>query len=188
MPGQSPALGPRPSRSVPTYYSGAQEPEERTGSDLVREFLSCSNNSTLLRRFARRLIDCPVAAEDVVQEAMVLMLQLERGPTCPERVRQWCCRVVAYVALHHRRSLARRKHHESQARLNIHTSTESLERTLLARGVLHAWSRRLGSSEWNLLMQRYFMGEPTEQLAESMGVSEAAIRMRLSRLRRHLFE
>lgn len=141
----------------------------------------------MLRRFARRLIDCPIAAEDVVQEAMVLMLQLERGPS-PDRVRQWCCRVVAYVALHHRRSVARRRHHETQAVLNLQVATESLERALLARSVLYAWSRRIGSAEWALLMKRYWLEEPAKRLAESLGVSEAAIRMRLSRLRKHLFE
>jgi RNA polymerase sigma-70 factor, ECF subfamily len=65
-----------------------------------------------LRRAARRILGCPDAAHDAVQETLIT---LWLHPPTHEHERAWLLRTVVHRSLHQRRTQMRRKHWEGAA-------------------------------------------------------------------------
>lgn len=68
-------------------------------------------------------------------------------------------------------------------------SSESVERSVEQReltAALNKWCRMLSEEHRRVFMQRYYMSEPVQTIAEQNGISEGAVKMMLLRLRNRL--
>ena len=101
--------GPPGGRAVnqPRAYASASDPELMTwsaGGDTRAFDAVVVRHGPLALRIARRLVDDAVAAEDIVQEAMVrLWSQAARFDASRALLTTWLYRIVANLAIDHRR-------------------------------------------------------------------------------------
>ena len=133
-----------------------------------------------LVRLARGLVDDPLAAEDVVQDALVL--GLERG--VPERApaRAWLAGATRRLALRERRGSHRRRNRERVAAKAeaVADSSGLVERAELAEALLGAL-RGLDEPYRQTMLLRYLEDRSPREIALVDGVPIDTVRWRLRR-------
>src|SRR5207247_192476 len=137
-----------------------------------------------LTRYCERMLPGRGAADDVVQETLLIAYRaLERGER-PEQLRSWL-----YGIARHRAASARRAHRET---VPLSASLDGVERpedaVERARIVREAFSRlaRLPAQQRQALLARALEGRGYRQIADTLGVSDESARQLVSRARRAL--
>lgn len=118
-------------------------------------------------------------AEDVVQE--VFMSYLQRPPQCdgPARLRAWLMTATANKCKNLLSSGWRRRTLPLE---DVHASPEHHDEVLEVRSAL----AKLPPNLRGVVHLYYFEGMPTKQIAETLGLSDTAVRSRLFQARKQL--
>lgn len=142
-----------------------------------------------MRDLARSLLADPAAAEDVVQEAWIAAL--EHPPLADRPLEPWLARVVRNFAWKRRRAEARRSVHERQADSAepVPGPEATAERLELQRTILAA-VEAIPEPFRTVVVERYFQGRSSADIARALSLPEGTVRWRLKRgldeLRRRL--
>lgn len=155
----------------------------RDGDDSARDALMVVARP-LMVRWARRLVDDPVVAEDVVQEALIEVHRTVGGLREPEAVAGWLHLAVRKHADRHRR----RRQPGQLLDLAVALGPDPAE--LAERSEDRALVRRalalVKDTDRLLLVLRYYGGWPESDLAVLLGIRGGAVRKRLYDARRRL--
>jgi RNA polymerase sigma-70 factor (ECF subfamily) len=133
-----------------------------------------------IRRFARILVRDEDAADELVQDVAVTVLEHARGPLDAASLRSWCCGVARHLSMHRRRTLARLA--ACLGALDVVERWDP-EPSMIARDELSAGMDVLDEASQRLLVARFLEGETSTELGARWHVSPASVRMRLTRAR-----
>jgi RNA polymerase sigma factor (sigma-70 family) len=138
-----------------------------------------------LMSYVRRLVGDSEIARDVMQNVSVTVLTAPEAPSNGAQFAAWCRGVARNVAAHERRIRKRSQSYIAEEELDNEPSSpeSSPEDSTNSRKVLRSLVRELGASEFELLVRRYVLEEDSNELANELDQSPAALRMRLMRLR-----
>jgi RNA polymerase sigma-70 factor (ECF subfamily) len=159
------------------------------GPSFLRLFLP---NERRLYAYALTLLPQATDAEDVLQEASLVMWDKfdERQP--PDDFVAWGCRIVYFKVLDFRKKLQRSRVLFNQSMLErvAETAAEQGEALQLEERwqALQHCLELLRPVDRDLLARRFAEGATTESTAESIGRSVHAVYKALSRIRHALFE
>jgi len=142
-----------------------------------------------VRRYVKSLVGRDSDVDDVLQD--VCMAILARGETAVEvqGISAWLRGIARNVVLHHWRSAHR---HRSLLALPSDpdkaslVGTRSTEDIVFSRDALEKCWRELDERSRRVLTLRYIDGRTSREIARELQVSPAAVRIRLSRLRRKM--
>jgi len=142
-----------------------------------------------VRMLSRALLADPNEADDVAQDAWVAALK--RPPSAGDGLRGWWVRVVKSSAANRRRSELRRTDRErTHAAERTEATDPQVETTLDAHRRLVAALEALEEPLRRVIVEHYFHGSSSREIAEREGVADSTIRTRLQkaleRLRREL--
>ncbi|HMF44522.1 MAG TPA: sigma-70 family RNA polymerase sigma factor [Polyangia bacterium] len=139
-----------------------------------------------LARYARSLMPTPEDASDLLQEVGVVVLASNEAPTDAREFISWCRGIAHNLALHHWRA-ARRRNDALTGLGSAYDSGEtpvtSLETILADRESLAMCLQSLDEPSRQLLKLKYIDGKTSTEIAQILGQSPEAVRMRIMRLR-----
>jgi RNA polymerase sigma factor (sigma-70 family) len=144
----------------------------------------------MLTAYVRRLAGNQQIAADLLQESIVRILATPE-PCVAQDFLAWCCGVARHVMASDWRT---RKRALSQQPLEgdlvdeISSQDGDPDGRVDARAFLLRASHAIDEEGLRLLVRRYVLEETGSELAEDLGQSSAALRMRLMRLRTTLSE
>ncbi len=136
-----------------------------------------------LTRYVKRLMPEVQDPVDVVQEVGLRLLRQPPMPLCFDRFDAWCRSVARHVVLHELRSA--RHERKKLAALGLDGSVNFWQPELQAemRSTLVRRLKGVDAESCELLTRRYVLEQTSEEIAQAMNLSAAAVRMRLMRLR-----
>lgn len=143
----------------------------------------------VLRAYLRRVAGPQQSTSDLLQEVSLRILSGD-GPDDPKDFLAWCCGVARHVLAYDWRM---RKRSQSELSLDGDMALELSSRQgdpdshVDARAFVARAVRRVNSADFDLLVRRYVYEETGKELADGLGQSAAALRMRLMRLRSTLY-
>ncbi len=149
---------------------GLQEPF----AELVHRHMS------LVYGTARRQIGDPHVAEDICQKVFCTLAQNAKSIRKPEQLPGWLYRTTRQLAAMHFRSEGRRLRRERLAAVNIDTMDQS-ESWNEIEPLLDQAIDSLAEADRLAILLRFFRGNSMAEVGASLGVSEAAAKMRLGR-------
>jgi RNA polymerase sigma factor (sigma-70 family) len=140
-----------------------------------------------LRAYIRRRVRDSMEAEEVFQDLSLIVIRHRSAPKDADHFSAWCYAVVRHVLARHLRTKRRRAKLLSRVEFEttVHEAGQRVdpERAASAREALRTLGKSLEPHARELLVQRYLLGESTEEIARQLCESPAAVRMRLMRLR-----
>ena len=138
--------------------------------------------------YARRM-EAEVAL-DITQEAFCRLWKQAQGGEAIRHPKAWLLRVARNLAEDEAKSAFRRNgttgpEHLSQLRARL---ASPLDQVLCneERARVRHWLNELPAADREILTLKYALGHATEEIAESLEISPAAVHMRLSRARQRL--
>jgi RNA polymerase sigma factor (sigma-70 family) len=144
-------------------------------------------NAKSLRAYIRRRVCDATEAEEVFQELSLMVIRDRSHSENIEQFAAWYRALARNILAHHFRSERRRAGLLSRVELETASSTLTHEidpeRSASAREILRTLETRLEPRARELLLQRYLLGESTEEIALRLAETPAAVRVRLMRLR-----
>jgi len=137
-----------------------------------------------LLAYIRRRVDDLETAEEIVQEVSLRALA-GTAPEDPQSFLLWSCGIARHVIFQEWRRRCRTRSEQPPGDFiveGVRDPKPPTDRLLDARTAL---ARAIGddTESFSLLLRRYMDGESSKQLAKELGVTTAALRMRLSRSR-----
>jgi RNA polymerase sigma-70 factor, ECF subfamily len=170
-----------------TEEAGQLSRERTCYESFVQLFARCEPG---LRAFVRPLVPTWDDAEEVIQQACVVLWRkygdFEQGTD----FLKWACTVAGYEVLKYQRSKARDRHQFSEALLAVlveEGTEESAERDR-ERAALEDCIERLPPRQRELIRRCYGGGTTIKQVAESLGRSATGVYKALNRIRQALLE
>jgi len=158
---------------------------ERAGDGDVAAFEALARrHGPLMRAYARRLLNSPAEADDVVQESLITAWKEIGALRDGAAVKAWLMRIVGHRAVDAGR---RRKSHgnvEDQHELfdpapgPAQAAVAGSARTALGRAL-----GRLPAEQRRCWVLKEFGGQSYEEIAQTLGISAASVRGRLARAR-----
>lgn len=138
-----------------------------------------------LMSYVRRLVGDAELARDVMQNVSVTILTAPEAPSNGMQFAAWCRGVARNVAAYERRVRRRSQSILPEGDLDDERPDPELnpEESTNSRKMLRSLVRELGADEFELLVRRYVLEEDSNELANDLEQSPAALRMRLMRLR-----
>ena len=138
-----------------------------------------------LMSYVRRLVGDAELARDVMQNVSVTILTASEAPTDGPQFAAWCRGVARNVAAYERRVRRRSQNMIPEGELDDDRPDPETnpEESTNSRKMLRSLVRELGADEFELLVRRYVLEEDSNELANDLEQSPAALRMRLMRLR-----
>lgn len=134
-----------------------------------------------LRTLARRLLNDPNDAEDVVQEAWLKTREVVDTFPSRGRLRAWLTGLVHRMARDTMRARRRRERREEVVAASARQDAEDgVERLAALESLLHT-VRMLDEPLRAVVLLRYLDGHTTAEIAVALGISEDLVRKRLSR-------
>jgi RNA polymerase sigma-70 factor (ECF subfamily) len=159
------------------------------GKLFLRLFLQ---NERRLYAYVLTLLANHADADDVLQEASLVMWDKFDEQHPPDDFAAWGCRIAYFKVLDFRKKRQRSRVQFSEALLEriAETAIEQAAALQLAerREALAGCVARLAPGERDLLTRRYTHGASVETIAAQLGRSADAIYKSLARVRRALFE
>jgi RNA polymerase sigma factor (sigma-70 family) len=139
----------------------------------------------LLRAYVRRIAGSHQLAGDLLQDVSVRILA-GAGPTDPRDFLAWCFGIARHALSYEWRMQKRAREAvalegdlvEAISSTDFDPDNQADARAWLARA-----AAQIDSEELDLLVRRYVLEETGKELADDLGQSSAALRMRLMRLR-----
>lgn len=123
------------------------------------------------------------AAQDIVQETLLDAYRGFGGLREPEKAGAWLYVVLRRKAANHRRS------RKPEAELTVEPQTPGPEQAeSLVRGIIIDQMGKLAAGDREIIAGKYLLGLSYRELAESLGIREAAIRVRCLRAKQKLRE
>lgn len=139
-----------------------------------------------LRTLARRLLNDPNDAEDVVQEAWLKTREVVDTFPSRGRLRAWLTGLVHRMARDTMRARRRRERREEVVAASARQDAEDgVERLAALESLLHT-VRMLDEPLRAVVLLRYLDGHTTAEIAAALGISEDLVRKRLTRGRNAL--
>jgi RNA polymerase sigma factor (sigma-70 family) len=138
-----------------------------------------------MRALALGLVSDPHEADDVAQDASLAALL--HPPPEGAALRPWLATVVRRLVWRRRRSEMRRADHEAEARCSEDEDVDALEQIDTQRLLLDA-VRDLEEPLRTTVVQRYFEGKTSAEIARTSGVPAGTVRARLKRALERLRE
>ena len=139
----------------------------------------------MLTSYVRRLAGSQQVAADILQESIVRILATE-GSFVAQDFPAWCCGVARHVMASDWRTRQRALAEQSlagDAVDEISSADSDPDGRVDARAFLKRASQAIDEEGLQLLIRRYVLEETGSELAEDLGQTSAALRMRLMRLR-----
>lgn len=153
----------------------ALERDEAAFQQFVERYLDFVYSTAL-----RRLNGDKSGAEEVTQNVFLVAARKARALAAHPAVAGWLYRTATQTADNVRRSEIRRKARELEAaQMNSGDADDSLVEQVLP--LLEDAMQELAEPERLLVLSRFFLKKPMRELATSLGISEAAAKMRVSR-------
>jgi RNA polymerase sigma-70 factor (ECF subfamily) len=156
---------------------------QKGDKDAYRRFLEA------LVPYVRAVVNCRVDAvadvDDIVQDCLLGIHTSLHTYAPSRRIKPWINAIIRYKVIDYFRSMSRKKEHTTGADLGVTTpaSEPNLEREALTPDARRVWRQveqlPEGMKEAILLTKR--QGMSTRNAASHMGLSEAALRQRISR-------
>ncbi len=145
----------------------------------------------MLADYVRCIAPTLPEAEDIFQEVGLLVLNHKTGPLDLPTAGAWLRGVARNVVLQHLRAQGRQRHLSSEEILDLVDRTweeEDAEADIWndRRAALTACLQQLGSSDQQILKERYADGAASDAIAERLRRSPEAMRMKIMRLRQAL--
>ena len=127
--------------------------------------------------FARQSLGDPELAEEAVQETFVRALRAQRGFD-PElgAIRPWLFAIERHIIVDLARSRSVRQTQELDP--DLPSATDQVEVAMRAWNVEEAL-RRLGPEHRQVVLEIYYRGRPSRELARQLGIPEGTVRSRL---------
>ncbi|MCW5557089.1 MAG: sigma-70 family RNA polymerase sigma factor [Verrucomicrobiae bacterium] len=129
---------------------------------------------------ALRQLREPGAAQDVTQQTFCALAQKAATLRDPRRVAAWLHRTSRQLSALHCRTEQRRSLREQAVAMNL-SAAEDDRRWEDLEPLLDQALEGLGDSDRTALLLRFFEGRPMADVADALGVSEAAAKMRIGR-------
>ena len=129
-------------------------------------------------------------ALDIMQEAFCRFWRQTQQGECIRHPKAWLLRVARNLAEDEAKSAFRRNgtsgpEHLSQLRARLASPLEQVLNNEERAHVRH-WLAELPAADREILTMKYALGHGTEEIAEALEISPAAVHMRLSRARQRL--
>lgn len=143
----------------------------------------------LVYRLCLRYFKAPEIAEDLSQEILLKVYNQLKGLEKPENFKGWILRVSSNLCADHYRKLKRRKEIQEQVAVEVlvdekdshEVKTEGLQNEKLIDAI-----EKLNDKDREIVSLHYFSELPIKEVAQSLGIGESAVKMRLSRCREKL--
>jgi RNA polymerase sigma-70 factor (ECF subfamily) len=153
-----------------------------------------STYGKLCKQLAFRILGNPQDAEECVSD-MLLAVWNSRNPIEPHSLKAYLISLTRHAAMDKLKARQRQKRGGTEFETALDELAEILpsgeqvekqieERELIA--ALTAWLRTLSPEVRSIFMQRYFMSEPVQAIAEANHMSVSAVKMTLMRTRNKL--
>ncbi len=141
-----------------------------------------------MRQYILTLLPNYTEAEDVLAETnMSIWEQFDENDE-PRDFRAWACTIAYYQVLTRRKQLARRGKVLSDELIDLLASeaVEHLERPDQRIEALRTCLEKLNQAHRELIQKYYSGGWKLEEIAQTLGHTTAAVKTRISRIRRKL--
>jgi len=159
--------------------------------EAIAEFIKLlTSHQVRLRAFALSLIPHWADAEEVLQEANLVMWKKFEQFTLGTSFFSWACKIIHLTAKDFRKRQSRsRVHFGDQFMELVAARTDQLEEELSQReAVLNNCIGKLKEKHRQMLHMRYQQAMSVERLAEAVGSTAKAIYQALSRIHKALFD
>jgi RNA polymerase sigma-70 factor, ECF subfamily len=150
--------------------------------------------AALIRRFERTalalafgIVNCAEAAGDVTQEAFITAWKRLGDIDEPARFPGWLCQIVRNTAIDLRRKRLRQQRVAMGAAVSEVNTDDALGRHDTRSDIAEALER-LDEMSRSVIVLRYYEGLASKEIAAVLGMTPAAVDMRLSRARQELRE
>jgi len=143
----------------------------------------------LMRAYARRLLNSPAEADDVVQEALIQAWREIGSVRDGSAVKSWLMRITSHRAIDHARR--RKPHAPIEDHTQLPDTAASPEQAAVAssrRQALGVALQKLPDEQRRCWVLKEFGGQSYEDIAETLGISPASVRGRLARARTTLMK
>ncbi|MDD4870612.1 MAG: sigma-70 family RNA polymerase sigma factor [Kiritimatiellae bacterium] len=154
--------------------------EKNDRSDLLRQMEAIvAEHETALLRYATRILDNPVAAEDVVQNVFVKLFENWKKGTRPSgKLRSWLYRVTHNEAIdfiRHESRLSILHQKQSEENVNCPDGVHCVESEAERRTMVLEHVRKLHPTEQQVLLLRLEEGLSYKEIAEVTGRTEGNV-------------
>lgn len=161
-------------RGVDTSRSASPSSEAADAEGLGDAFLAHGGE---MYGFARRATDDAGAAEEIVQETFVRAWRARhRFDARLGNLRTWLFAIERNVVIDHARAAA--VHRTEALDRDVPVDTDDLERAMVAWQVEEA-VRRLRGEHRHVLLETYYKGRSSRDVATELGIPEGTVRSRL---------
>ena len=157
----------------------------------ARDFLTLFvANERRLRNFARVLVYQSHDADEVFQEASVIMLEKFDSLTPESDFARWACRIILFKVMELRRRRGREKLRFSDTTVEaLAGHAETMVTKLGERGVaLENCIQHLSPTSRGILVERYEFGQEIDTIASKFETTSQAVYRSLSRSRKLLHD
>ena len=160
------------------------EPTDRN-AEFLRLFVT---HESKIRGYILCMVNNWADADDILQEAVVVMMRKFQGFDSPERFLQWALRVARFEVLNH---MQKRSHHLPLfSPVVLEAIEEKAAREIQVqdsrREALQACIHKLREQDQELLRLRYEVEATTQSVAETVGRSVDAVYKALNRVHHQL--
>ena len=141
-----------------------------------------------LRRFIRSLLPTWTDADDVLQQAAIVIWRKFEQYDPETNFMKWACVIARFEALAYRRKVARSRlvYREDLMELMADEGIEELDDRRVEHDALESCLGEMAEKHRRFLTLAYTPGVKVKEMAEEAGSTAAAFYMRLKRLRRKL--
>ena len=154
-----------------------REYSERHSEDAFRALVD--RHVGLVHGVARRQTRDEHLAEEVTQAVFILFARKASTLKAETLLAGWFYRTTRFVALHALRTERRRQFHEGEFATMDTTRSDSVWEQVSPH--LEEVMSRLGETDRNAVVLRFFQGRSFAEVAQALGTTEAAAKMRVSR-------
>ena len=146
-----------------------------------------ANFTTIYRLVSYRLwtyTGSSADAQDIVQE--VFLLAYRKDIRCHAKPEAWLMKTADNLCRNHARTRNRQEQKQKKAAKDVpmlsgETEIRDVDMKLTLESIV-------SSDDYEIIVKHYMFGQSLEEIAQQMGVSHAALRVRLFRIRKRLKE